>query len=408
MTPLLATSAGEKMFRSALVIFLIVVTQPTFAERDTRIKVSIEEPVRGERYSGISNLRGWAVSPEGMGSYYLSVYIDEEFAFYLYPYGDRPDVGEAFPDYPDSDTGGFSMAYNYKALSPGEHKIRVRAFDNDGNYNDAETNFTTEKFVSAFISSDSAVDVSTSESWTIIDKQTYLVSGATLEGKQWDFLLKWDRASQSFKMEGIGPLGSEGSGDTSGGNNSGGTSGGNNSGGTSGGNNSGGTSGGNNSGGETASCKDFSGTWSGRLNTEVVLTSGGQTYRRYPDYERTLYIRQSGCSITFTQNEPNINTLSGSITDSKATLSGSPYSFSTFNREFKKFLSNEGLSAEPNVQSITFAGDMTLTRDSSSSNPYDNNRLYVRFVTTARGTARTAQGTVSFQWSDSRYGYFYQ
>ena len=98
------------MFRSALVLFLIAVTQPTFAERDTRIKVSIEEPVQGERDSGISNLRGWAVSPEGMGSYYLSIYIDEEFAFYLYPYGDRPDVGEAFPDYPDSDTGGFSMA----------------------------------------------------------------------------------------------------------------------------------------------------------------------------------------------------------------------------------------------------------------------------------------------------------
>ena len=385
------------MFRSALVIFLIVVTQPTFAELDTRIKVSIEEPVQGERYSGISNLRGWAVSPEGMGSYYLSIYIDEEFAFYLYPYGDRPDVGEAFPDYPDSDTGGFSMAYNYKALSPGEHKIRVRAFDNDGNYNDAETNFTTEKFVSAFISSDSAVDVSTSESWTIIDKQTYLVSGATLEGKQWDFLLKWDAASQSFKMEGIGPLGSEGSGDTSGGNNSGGTS---------GGNNSGGTSGGNNSGGETASCKDFSGTWSGRLNAEVVLTGGGQTYRDYPSDQRTLYIRQSGCSITFTQNEPNINTLSGRITDSKATLSGSPYSFSTFNRELKKFLSNNGVSAEPNVQSITFAGDMTLYRDSSSSNPYDN-RIYARFVINARGTAKTTQGTVSFQYSDAGDGSFY-
>ena len=252
------------MFRLALVIFLIVVIQPTFAERDTRIRVAIEEPVREERYSGISNLRGWAVSPEGLCSYYLSVYRDDEFAFYLAPYGDRPDVGQAFPDYPDSDTGGFSMAYNYKALSAGEHKIRVRAYDNAGNYNDAETNFTTEKFVSAFISSDSAVDVSTSETWTIIDKQTYLVSGPTVEGKQWDFLLKWDRASQSFKMEGIGLLGSEGSG------------------GTSSGNNSGGTSGGNNSGSETASCKDFSGTWSGRLNAEVVLTGGGQTYRDYP------------------------------------------------------------------------------------------------------------------------------
>ena len=200
------------MFRAALAVLLIVFTQVTFAGRDTRIKVSIEEPVQGERYSGISNLRGWAVSPEGMGSYYLEFYIDEEFAFYLYPYGDRPDVGEAFPDYPNSDTAGFSMAYNYKDLSAGEHEIRVRAYDNAGNYNDAATTFTAEKFISPFISSDSAVDISTSESWKVIDKKTYLVSGPTLEGKQRDFLLKWDRASQSFKMEGIGPVGSGGSG----------------------------------------------------------------------------------------------------------------------------------------------------------------------------------------------------
>ncbi|MDA9219576.1 hypothetical protein N9O79_02525 [Luminiphilus sp.] len=205
------------MLRAALAVFLIVVTQPTFAELDTRIKVSIEEPVQGERYSGISNLRGWAVSPEGMGTYFLSIYVDDEFAFYLVPYGSRPDVAAAFPDYPDSDTAGFSMAYNYKDLSAGEHEIRVRAYDNDGNYNEAVTTFTAEKFVTSFIASDSAVDISTSERWRVIDKQTYLVSGPTLEGKQWDFLLKWDRASQSFKMEGIGPVGSGGSGSGTGG-----------------------------------------------------------------------------------------------------------------------------------------------------------------------------------------------
>ena len=104
---------------------------------------------------------------------------------------------------------------------------------------------------------------------------------------------------------------------------------------------------------------------------------------------------------TFTQNEPNINTLSGRITDSKATLSGSPYSFSTFNRELKK---SNGVSAEPNVQSI-IAGDMTLHRDSSSSNPYDN-RIYARFVINAR-VRQTTQGTVSFQYSDAGDGSFY-
>lgn len=37
------------------------------------------------------------------------------------------------------------------------------------------------------------------------DDQTFLVSGPTIEGKQWDFLLRWDRASQSFKTQEIAP-----------------------------------------------------------------------------------------------------------------------------------------------------------------------------------------------------------
>ena len=108
------------------------------------------------------------------------------------------------------------MAFNYKNLNPGEHEIRVRAYDDAGNYNDAVTTFTAERFETEFIASDSDVDISTSQTWSIIDKQTYLVSGATVEGKQWDFLLKWDRASQSFKMEGILPFGSDTAGSTSG------------------------------------------------------------------------------------------------------------------------------------------------------------------------------------------------
>jgi len=67
--------------RLALVGVLLLLTCSSFAALDERIQVTIEEPVQGERYSGISNLRGWAVSPEGMGSYYLNVYIDGEFAF---------------------------------------------------------------------------------------------------------------------------------------------------------------------------------------------------------------------------------------------------------------------------------------------------------------------------------------
>lgn len=181
------------------------------------IKITIEEPVRGGVYSGISNLRGWAISPEGMGSYYLEVYVDGEFAFYMHPYGQRPDVGNAYPNYPGSETGGFSMAFNYKNLSPGEHEIRVRAWDNASDYNEAVSTFTTERFVGSFISDSSDINLSTAETIYADDDQTVLINGATIEGKRWDFKLKWDKASQGFKTEAIQPFDQDPSGSSSGG-----------------------------------------------------------------------------------------------------------------------------------------------------------------------------------------------
>ena len=190
------------MSRFFMAIASLLLSSLAFAGLDERIQIAIEEPAAGGRYSGISNLRGWAVSPAGMGSNYLDVYIDGEFVFDLVVYGKRTDVGNAFPDYPGSDTGGFSMAYNYKDLSPGEHEIRIRAFDNAGNYNDATATFTTERLGSQFIAEDSAVDLSTA-SITRSDDQTITISNATVEGEQYDFMLTWDRASQGFKAQDI-------------------------------------------------------------------------------------------------------------------------------------------------------------------------------------------------------------
>lgn len=201
------TIASKKRDMSRNCVFvLLVLLFSTLAEavqQDSRIIIRIEEPISGETYSGVSNLRGWAISPEGMGGYYLNVFIDGQEAFYVYPYGKRQDVGNAYPDYPGSDTGGFSTAFNYKNLSPGEHEITVRAYDNAGNYNDATATFTAERFASSFISKDSAVDLSTAEDISLYGTRGLMVKGATLEGEKWDFVLKWDKPSQSFKTQRI-------------------------------------------------------------------------------------------------------------------------------------------------------------------------------------------------------------
>lgn len=196
--------------KKLLFAVVVFVSSNCLAALNSDIKVRIEEPAQGKSYSGISNLRGWAVAPQGI-PYLAEVYIDGNLAFYMSVYGSRSDVGNLYPDYPDSDTAGFSMAFNYKNLSPGDHEIRVRVYDGNQDYNEAVTNFTAERFVGSFISKDSDVDISTTETWSIVDNQTYLLQGATLEGEQWDFQLKWDRSSQGFKIQRIASAGSDGS-----------------------------------------------------------------------------------------------------------------------------------------------------------------------------------------------------
>lgn len=173
------------------------------AEVDERIRVFIEEPVEGASYSGVSNLRGWVVGPHELAQP-LEVRIDGEKVFDLPVGGERADVGNAYPDYPDSDKAGFSMAFNYKDLLPGAHEITVRADDIKGNFNEAVVSFDTERFETAFIGDASEVDLTTTEPVTAVDSTTYQVRGATLEGKKWDFLLSWDNASQAFRISEIG------------------------------------------------------------------------------------------------------------------------------------------------------------------------------------------------------------
>ena len=67
----------------------------------------------------------------------MSVSIDGLSPFEIPMGGLRADVRDRYPDYSDSDRSGFSMAFNYKNLSPGTHRAVVTAFDNNGNYNEA-------------------------------------------------------------------------------------------------------------------------------------------------------------------------------------------------------------------------------------------------------------------------------
>ena len=97
------------------------------------LRVALEEPIEGQVHMGVGNLRGWAVSSEGITK--VEILIDGVLAFEA-PYGGlRGDVGGAFPDVAGSSESGFSLAYNYSAmllgptrslLSPITRSVRLR------------------------------------------------------------------------------------------------------------------------------------------------------------------------------------------------------------------------------------------------------------------------------------------
>lgn len=169
---------------------------------ETDILVAIGEPAEASTYAGISNLRGWSISPVGINRVEYSI---DGKAFDTVPYGGRRgDIGAAYPNYPSSDKSGYSMAFNYKNLEPGSHNITVRAYDNNGKYNETSKSFYTDRFNTAFISDNNAISVS-DVSVNILDSNRLRLNGVQAEGDLWNVDLHWDRSSQSFAIEAIAP-----------------------------------------------------------------------------------------------------------------------------------------------------------------------------------------------------------
>lgn len=188
-------------FRYLFVFLTSILSLQAFAGLNKDIRVSLEEPSHNGTYSGISNLRGWAAAPTGIDR--IELYINNQYATDV-PYGGaRADVGRAYPSYKNSDYSGFSMAYNYKALPKGSAKMRVRAYDLNGDYNDAESSFEALKFKSEYISDKSEIDISSANSLQLVNSHEFLLQSIRIEGVFWDVQFKWDSASQGFEISTI-------------------------------------------------------------------------------------------------------------------------------------------------------------------------------------------------------------
>ncbi len=166
--------------------------------------VNLEEPNAEGVYTGITNLRGWAVAESGIAA--IEIDVDGNYAFDVPMGGARGDVAKVYPDFPDADTSGFSMAYNYKGLAPGEYVFTARAISNDGGVATQNATVKVDRFMSSYIRDGSEVDTST-VSEVSFDHASFTLKGLTVEGRQWDVVMDFDTATQGFEITDIAEVG---------------------------------------------------------------------------------------------------------------------------------------------------------------------------------------------------------
>ena len=162
----------------------------------TNVTISLEEPTANRVHGGIGNLRGWAVSPDGIS--HVEIFINGTLAFEA-PYGgNRPDVAAQFPDVIGSLSSGFSLAYGYSNLLPGEHTITARAHSLLGQQSDATATFTVVGFEKTFIGPSAVVNASNA---TITpDGDEISVENISIDGRVYDIVMKWRTSEQGFEI----------------------------------------------------------------------------------------------------------------------------------------------------------------------------------------------------------------
>lgn len=179
-------------------IAFTAIPQTAMAADDTLLLV--EEPKPNSTYSGVTNLRGWAVSINGIDK--VELLVDGTLVDVIPSGGLRPDVGNSFPTYPNSGNSGFSMAFNYSNLSPGQHTFTVRAVDTRGNAKVQTVTLFTVRFdvENNFLLDDTKVNLNASTLGVGPNGRSISIKNMLVDGKTYNILLDWRQEAQGFAI----------------------------------------------------------------------------------------------------------------------------------------------------------------------------------------------------------------
>ncbi|MCC6135058.1 MAG: Ig-like domain-containing protein [Candidatus Contendobacter sp.] len=168
------------------------------------IVFSVEEPVANNTYSGVANLRGWAVSSAGISQ--VELYVDDAQGTNIPMGGQRSDVGSAYPNYPNSSNSGFSMAFNYSNLSTGPHRFRLRVVDRENATQEQSVDFNVVRFNTPYIADPAKISLAGATG--SLNGRSIVLNKMTADGQAYDIQLDWRTEVQGFVITRIVPAGS--------------------------------------------------------------------------------------------------------------------------------------------------------------------------------------------------------
>ena len=188
----------------AMIFMLLLFSACDVVAANGAIVFALEEPQAGSVYSGVSNIRGWAVAPVGVNR--VELLIDGALVTNIPMGGYRSDVRDSYPTYPNAAQAGFSMAFNYSNLTAGPHTFTVRVVDDNNEFRENTTNFTVARFDTSFISNLENVNLDNAQ--VAINNNSIFINNMTADGKNYDAILQWRPATQGFAITQINPTGS--------------------------------------------------------------------------------------------------------------------------------------------------------------------------------------------------------
>lgn len=168
------------------------------------ILLNVEDPVDGDSVSGVRTIRGWAIS-DASPINRVEFWVNGERKSDA-PYGgSRADVAAVHPTFPNADQSGFSFVYNFGRLGSGDHSLLFKAVADDDSSVEVSATVSVAAFPTAFISNPNQIMLDTLQDFSVLDPNSIMLHGATVEGEVYDLTVNWRTPDQNLDIVGIAP-----------------------------------------------------------------------------------------------------------------------------------------------------------------------------------------------------------